>query len=225
MSGYPLTLGVVEKAYKKNEVIMEWLLENWSTLLQYVVAICAIIVNFSVFVKTRKLPNLYQILNSSDPICSEEKKEAEMNDKVKKKLEKQRPAPTEFTSFKKDYVLDPVTNELQELETPINLQEKIESYLSCALDRALEKFMPKNVIDSDDVAEQLSDRRMDLAALAEAMEIAEDYRERHTLSDSMTMADIYAAMDKEARDLKKALENLNRKKEEVGNEADEKKAQ
>lgn len=122
-----------------------------------------------------------------------------------------------FTEFEKDYLLNPVSNELEEKPIPKNVQEYINSFIECALERALERFLPKDVEDVDDVAEY-SQHVEDLAVLGEAMELSEMYREKLGLSDKLSMAQIFAKVDEEAQALKVKLAQASKKEEVKNNE-------
>lgn len=111
----------------------------------------------------------------------------------------------EFSEFKSSYVLNEDSNELEELEVPINIQAQIQSYLSSALENALERFLPGVL---DEVGEQVAhyqDTVVDLADLGQAMETAEFYREQLGLSDKASMSDIYSAVDKLSQEYKSAI--------------------
>lgn len=130
-----------------------------------------------------------------------------------KQAEKQKPAAQSFSEYKKDYVLNSATNELEELPNPVNIQAKIDSYLECALDRVLDRFTPNVVESSDMVREDFQNSVDDLASLGEAMEIAEEWRDRLELPASYSMAQIYAAVDERAQKLKKNLSDFGKKSE------------
>lgn len=127
----------------------------------------------------------------------------------------------EFTPYVKDYVLNPQTNELEELPVPKNVQDYIQSFVDCALERFKEKYLPQNVQESDLVADYASSVS-DLSSLAEAMETAEYYREKFSLPDDYSMADIYQFVDKQANSLKAQLklkrENKNQEVSDVESE-------
>lgn len=109
-----------------------------------------------------------------------------------------------FTSEEKDYILNPVTNELEEKPIPKNVQDYINSYIDSCLERAIERFLPNNVQDSD-VEADYTERVGDLAALGDAMDLAEEYREKFGLPDNYSMAQIYEAVGKSAEALKVKL--------------------
>ncbi len=124
----------------------------------------------------------------------------------------------EFTPYVKDYVLNSQTNVLQELPVPKNVQDYIQSFVDCALERFKDKYLPQNVQESDLVADYASSVS-DLSSLADAMETAEYYREKFSLPDNYSMADIYQFVDKQANSLKAKLKinQENKSKEAVDN--------
>lgn len=124
-----------------------------------------------------------------------------------------------FESLVDDYVLDQKTNELVLSPLKKDLQEYIDSHIDTALERALQKYLPDNVIDDDNVINDYTSNLSDLSSLAEAIEIAEDYRIRFGLSDNASIADIYSVVDKHAQDLKAKIDLLN-KKEEIVNDGE-----
>lgn len=122
----------------------------------------------------------------------------------------------QFSDTVPDYILDPVSNELERSPIDKNIQQYIQSYIDVALDRALEKFLPDKVVEDDLVADY-TEKHDDLCVLADSINLAEDYRERYKLPDSYSVVDIYNFIDKEASSLKSKLQNLNNKKGDVNN--------
>lgn len=117
-----------------------------------------------------------------------------------------------FSEYVKDYVLNPGTNELEELEVPKNIQAKIDSYVNTALESALERFMPK-VVGDDNTSIDYTAAAEDLAVVGDAMDRAEEYREKFNLPDTMTYKEIYDFIGTQAADLKKKLGEMNNRKE------------
>lgn len=128
-----------------------------------------------------------------------------------------------FTDYVDDYILNPQTNELEKLKVPKNIQKYIDSYIDSALNCALEKFLPVEKVE-DNVVADYTEKVDDLASIGEAMEVAEQYREKYHLDDKMSIGDIYKFISKQADDIKTKLGNLN-KKEVKKNESEEKKAE
>ena len=124
-----------------------------------------------------------------------------------------------FSEYEKDYVLNPATNELEELEIPKNVQKYIDSYVDTCLEKALEKFLPDKVSESDSVIDytQVCD---DLSQIGNAMDIAEDYREKFGLPDTYSTADIYAFVQKQSDSLKSQLSQMNKDKEKADLQAE-----
>lgn len=109
-----------------------------------------------------------------------------------------------FSKYVDDYVLDPATNLLEKLPRQKNIQEYINSFVDCALERAFERFMPSKVIEDDSVADY-TQRLSDLGTMADAMDVAEEYRERFGLPDTLSVKEIYEYVDREAKALKEKL--------------------
>lgn len=195
---------------------MKWILENWQMVAQIITIVLTTFCGIMVFVRTRSVTTAIQVMKEVENL---------MKYKTLEENEKTRSRGTSFSPYRDCYVLNPSTNELEKLPTQENIQDKINSFLDCALERALERFMPKNVIEKDDVAEQYSQRQVDLADLANAMEIAEEYRDKFGLSDKMSMGEIYGFVDGQAKALKQRLDEFSKKKEEdKNNESKEKEA-
>lgn len=117
-----------------------------------------------------------------------------------------------FSETVPDYVLNPSSNELERLPVDKNIQEYIQSFVDTALANALERFLPKVISEDDDTVESYADKQADLGSLADAMDIAEEYREKYNLPDSYSMADIYSFVDQQASAIKSKLADLNKPK-------------
>lgn len=114
-----------------------------------------------------------------------------------------------FSEEVPDYVLNPVTNELEESPIPKNVQKYIDSYIDTALDRVLERFLPDNVVEAegeDDVADYTM-MYDDLAYAGEVFDRAEYYRDRFNLPDTMSVQDVYKYVNKMCDDISDWLNN------------------
>ncbi|WGL31479.1 hypothetical protein [Dipodfec virus UOA04_Rod_1098] len=109
-----------------------------------------------------------------------------------------------FTPYVDDYMYNSVTGDIEKLPTQKNVDDYIQSHIETCLERALEKFLPKQVEEDDYVADY-TQQVDDLAALGEAMELAEMYREKFNLPDNYSVAQIYGEVDKSAKALKDKL--------------------
>lgn len=188
---------------------MEWILLNWETVCTVFLALISIIFSFLNWRRTGSVRvSLKNFLDGENMIKPMSLKQAE----------KEKPAPQSFSEYKKDYVLNSATNELEVLPNPVNIQAKIDSYLECALDRVLERLTPNVVEERDTIQEDFQNSVDDLASLGEAMEVAEEWRDRLDLPASYNMAQIYAAVDERAQKLKKSLSDFGKKSEVKENE-------
>lgn len=125
-----------------------------------------------------------------------------------------------FSEEVPDYVLNPVTNELEESPIPKNVQKYIESYIDTALDRVIERFLPENVVEADDDDNVADYTQMyeDLAYAGEVFDIAEDYREKFNLPDTMSVQEVFDYVEKMSEDLAERLKNQTNKSEVKNNE-------
>lgn len=125
-----------------------------------------------------------------------------------------------FSEEVPDYVLNPVTNELEECPIPKNVQKYIESYIDTALDRVIERFLPDNVVEAegDDNVADYTQMYEDLAYAGEVFDIAEDYREKFNLPDTMSVQDIFKYVEKTSENLAERLKNQNNISEVENNE-------
>lgn len=122
-----------------------------------------------------------------------------------------------FSNTVTDYILDPATNELEVSPVPKDVQAQIESYKDVALDRTLERFLPDQVVDDNDHIADYTQKVQDLAVIADAMDLAEEYRERYNLDPNMSVSDIYKFVNQKSYELKKTLLNQNKPSEDNDN--------
>ena len=94
-----------------------------------------------------------------------------------------------FSETRPSYVLNESTNELERLPSDEDVQAKIDSILSTALERILDRYLPQDVQESDEIADYAA-VRADLSELGEMYERAEEYRERYGLPDAMSVNDV-----------------------------------
>lgn len=161
----------------------------------FVAGVIAFLVTFvRTFSISKSINNFKEVVMKYDTFDSKKKKEFKQ----------------EFSEFIKNYIYNPDTKLLEELPTLKNIQAEIQSYLDCALERALEKFLPNVVSEVDDISEDFNNTALDLATMAEAMETAEQYRDMLNIPATATLSDIYSAMDKHAQELKLKLDSFNK---------------
>lgn len=183
--------------------MLDFLFENWIDITFFVLGALCFLVTFTRTGSLKKsVENLSEVF--------EMKKKYKTVDTVKAKEQS-------FSEEIKDYILDPATNELEEKPIPKNIQDYIQSFIECALERALQRFLPENVIEDNSISDY-TQKVDDLSSIGEAMEIAENYRERYNLPDNYSLSDIYSFVDKQAKDIKEKLI----KKENKGSEGEKK---
>lgn len=112
-----------------------------------------------------------------------------------------------------DYEWDGVRECLVEKPVKRDLFEEIQSNKDCALDVILDKFggyppvqdgkVPINgIVDLDD-----TERGNDLLKMASLIDTAEMYREKYNLPLSMSVSEIYAAIQETAAEVKEIVDN------------------
>lgn len=122
-----------------------------------------------------------------------------------------------FSNTVTDYILDPATNELEQSPVPKDVQAQIESYKDVALDRTLERFLPDRVVDDNDHIADYTQKVQDLAVIADAIDLAEEYRTQYNLDPNMSVKDIYKFVNQKSDELKKTLLNQNKPSEDNDN--------
>lgn len=128
-----------------------------------------------------------------------------------------------------DYEWDGIRECLVEKPVKRDLFEEIQSNKDCALDVILDKFggyppvqdgkVPiQGIVDLDEI-----ERGNDLLKMASLIDTAEMYREKYNLPLSMSVSEIYAAIEKTATEVKEIVDKdlLTEKVEEKKNEKKE----
>lgn len=116
-----------------------------------------------------------------------------------------------FETTRKDYVLNSVTNELEESPIPFDIQKYIQSHASTCLKCALDAFLNPDIIaDGDNVTlvdsvGARNDMLEDLSYASEMFDMAETYRDKFGLSDDMSVSDIFAYVQKQADEMGERL--------------------
>lgn len=116
------------------------------------------------------------------------------------------------------YRLNKVTGELVKTDDVIDINEVVQSCKDQTLDYILDKFLPEQLNQlpiSEQVISSLDD---DLDTLRDLGNIADEYRERFNLSDSMSISDIYNYVNNERKKAVDALNAQKQKKEVISNE-------
>lgn len=111
-----------------------------------------------------------------------------------------------FATEKPVYRLNKATGKLEMTDEKVDLQALIESSLDNALNKVLDRLIPK-VEQAEDLAE-LDVMRDDLDIAMEVSNRAEEYRERFKLPDSYSINDIYNHVAKQADILKAKIDTV-----------------
>lgn len=113
----------------------------------------------------------------------------------------------EFSEVRDTYVLNTVTNVLEKSPLKEPIQEKIQSYASSCLGNVLELLLnpdnykdPDNVKVVDDVALH-NDVEEDLAYMGDVFELAEGYREKFGLPDTLSVEQVFAKVGEYSKQL------------------------
>lgn len=122
--------------------------------------------------------------------------------------------------YKTQYHYNASKNELEELPTKIDIQAEIQSHIDTCLERVLERFLPP----VGDTVDEVAVSKSNLSKLDEMLSLTEKanhYRDQFGLSDSLSISEVFAEVQKKANQMKDelslALSNLeaqeNEKKE------------
>lgn len=98
-----------------------------------------------------------------------------------------------FDEYADDYKYVEATGEIVKSPERVNIQDKIDSYRSTALDVLLDKYLGNDDGSTDGgfVDHDFGRLYNDLADLGQCIEIANDYRDRYDLDDNMSIVDVY----------------------------------
>lgn len=115
-----------------------------------------------------------------------------------------------------DYKYDEVTGELVELPTKRDIQAEIDSFAQTALESVFDRFMPVKDLSPDEQAVEYRQRITDdLSLLAEASQVAEDYKEELKLDPKLSISEVYKQVflksEELAKSIKQKQENLEKK--------------
>lgn len=124
-----------------------------------------------------------------------------------------------FDKLKPVYRLNKVTGELVKTDEVIDIDEVVQSCKEQTLDYILEKFMPENINDMPISEQIVSSYDDDLDTLRDLGNIADEYRERFNLSESMSISDIYNYINNKRMEAMEALKAQNKIKE-INNETE-----
>ena len=112
----------------------------------------------------------------------------------------------EGTRFVKQYRLNKSTGELEEVEQPLDVQALVDSCKDYCLQACLERFMPS--ADSSELEEEYSRSLDDRDLMRQAVDLANEYSEKFDLSPDLSVAQIFAEVQKRSDSLKSSLDKV-----------------
>ena len=105
----------------------------------------------------------------------------------------------EFTPYIDEYQYVADTNEIEKTGKQINVDEKIQSYLTTRLEDMLEKFLNPVKVERNDIVASPDEMSGDLESMLKAydnyVENAEALRTKYKLPSSLATADVYQAVE------------------------------
>ncbi len=118
----------------------------------------------------------------------------------------------EFTPYIDEYQYVADTNEIEKTGKKINVDEKIQSYLSTRLEDMLEKFLNPVKVEHNDVVASPDEMSGDLESMLNAydnyVETAEELRAKYKLPTSLATSDVYAAVEEMYQNQRKYVESI-----------------
>ncbi len=121
----------------------------------------------------------------------------------------------EFTPYIDEYQYVADTNEIELTGKKINVDEKIQSYLTTRLEDMLEKFLNPVKVERNDVVASPDEMSGDLESMLNAydkyVETAEDLRSKYKLPSSLATSDVYAAVEELYQNQCRVVESIAQK--------------
>ena len=120
-----------------------------------------------------------------------------------------------FTPYIDEYQYVADTNEIEKTGKKINVDEKIQSYLTTRLEDMLEKFLNPVKVEHNDVVASPDEMSGDLESMLNAydnyVETAEELRAKYKLPTSLATSDVYAAVEEMYQNQQKYVESIMQK--------------
>ena len=121
----------------------------------------------------------------------------------------------EFTPYIDEYQYVADTNEIEKTGKKINVDEKIQSYLTTRLEDMLEKFLNPVKVERNDIVASPDEMSGDLESMLSAydkyVETAEDLRSKYKLPSSLATSDVYAAVEELYQNQCRVVESIAQK--------------
>ena len=121
----------------------------------------------------------------------------------------------EFTPYIDEYQYIADTDEIEKTGKKINIDEKIQSYLTTRLEDMLEKFLNPVKLEHNDIVASPDEMSGDLESMLNAYDAyvaeADFLREKYKLPSSLATADVYAAVEEMYQNQKKYVDSIMQK--------------
>ena len=118
----------------------------------------------------------------------------------------------EFTPYIDEYQYVADTNEIEKTGKKINVDEKIQSYLTTRLEDMLGKFLNPVKVERNDIVASPDEMSGDLESMLKAydnyVENAEALREKYKLPTSLATSDVYAAVEELYQNQKRVVDSI-----------------
>ncbi|UPW41583.1 hypothetical protein [Peromfec virus RodF8_50] len=152
-------------------------------IIPYIVMALSFLLNFLNMVYTRKTGKSI---------------DTEVNEIMKNRLPSYRESETTSTGQSFDplvtqYRFNKTTGELEELPDKLDIQKFVDSSLNTSLEAMFDKFLSPT--PTDNILADLTDTRDKLDRLSDAMEFADELREKYGLSDDTSLSDVYGVLE------------------------------
>lgn len=178
--------------------IINHFLSEYSTLFEFVAVIFYVVFGFVIFLKTKNINYLTEVFDTMKKILYRTEGTAlESSENL---------VGQSFDENKPTYRLNKASGELEQDGT-VNVQELINSAVSVALERMLDRFLPLST-EIEEKTVELNSMNDDLDYLVEAFNKAEDYREKYNLSDNLSIQDIYQVISNKSNELVKEINDF-----------------
>lgn len=132
----------------------------------------------------------------------------------------------EFTPYIDEYQYVADTGEIEKTGKQINIDEKIQSYLSTRLEDMLEKFLSPQKVEHNDIIAEPKEMSGDLESMLQAYDSyvsrADELRAKYKLPSTLATADVYKAVEEMYQRQKQFVESLASSNQNFGGVKDEK---
>ena len=131
-----------------------------------------------------------------------------------------------FTPYIDEYQYVADTGEIEKTGKQINIDEKIQSYLSTRLEDMLEKFLSPQQVERNNIIAEPNEMSGDLESMLKAYDSyvsrADELRVKYNLPSSLATADVYQAVEELYQRQKQYVESLATSNQNLGGVSNEK---